>query len=66
LKTVVIGSLHEGAVKRPPEALKLEIMKSHPDLPNPATFRCDVDIDFPFVETLLPVAKRKLMACLAA
>jgi len=66
LKTVIIGSLREGAVKRPAESLKLEILKAHPEMPNPATFRCEVDIDFPFAETLLPVAKRKLMARLAA
>jgi len=66
LKTAVIGSLREGAVRRPAESLKLEILKTHPELPNPATFLCEVDIDFPFAETLLPVAKRKLMARLAA
>jgi len=66
LKTVVIDSLREGAVRRSAEFLKLEILKKYPELPNPATFRCEVDIDFPFAETLLPVAKRKLMARLAA
>ena len=66
LKTVVVDSLREGALRQSPESLKLEILKKYPELPNPATFRCEVDIDFPFVETLLPVAKRKLMARLAA
>ena len=66
LKTVVIDSLREGAVRRSAEFLKLEILKKYPELPNPATFLCEVDIDFPFAETLLPVAKRKLMARLAA
>lgn len=66
LKTTDLGSIHEGAVRRPPETLKLELLKKYRDLPNPATYMCDVDIDFPFAETLLPVAKRKLMARLAS
>jgi hypothetical protein len=41
-------------------------MKKYHDLPNPATYRCEVDIDFPYQDTVLPVAKRKLMAHLVA
>ena len=66
LKTTPLGSLAEGAVRRSPESLKLELIRKYRDLPNPATFTCEVDIDFPFVETLLPVAKRKFMAHLSA
>lgn len=66
LKTIIIESVGEGSVKRSAQSLKLEIIRKYKDLPNPATFRCEVDIDFPFAETLLPVAKRKLMAHLAA
>jgi hypothetical protein len=66
LKTTDLGSLEEGSVIRSPESLKLELIRKYRDLPNPATYRCDVDIDFPFVETLLPVAKRKLIAALSS
>ncbi|HUI63943.1 MAG TPA: hypothetical protein VL126_03810, partial [Bacteroidota bacterium] len=66
LKTVVLESVSEGSVRRSAESLKREIIRKYRDLPNPATFRCESDIDFPFAETLLPVAKRKLMAHLAA
>ena len=66
LKTTLLGLIQEGAVRRSSESLKLELIRRFRDLPNPATYRCEVDIDFPFAETLLPVAKRKLMAHLAS
>ncbi|MBK7032936.1 MAG: hypothetical protein IPH49_06685 [Ignavibacteria bacterium] len=44
-----------------PEDLKLALVEQHQDMPNPATFLMDSDLDFPFDETILPVAKRKLM-----
>lgn len=44
------------------ESLKLQLIKEYRDLPAPATYSCDTDLDFPFCETILPVAKRKLMA----
>jgi hypothetical protein len=66
LKTVFLESLEEHAVKLSPESVKLSLMKKYHDLPNPATYRCEVDIDFPYQDTVLPVAKRKLMAHLVA
>jgi hypothetical protein len=66
LKTRDLGSVGAGQVQRPPESLKIELLKKYGDMPNPATYTCNVDIDFPFAETLLPVAKRKFMAHLAA
>jgi len=66
LKTVHLDSLQENSVKHSPESVKLQLLEKYSDLPNPATFRCEVDIDFPYQETMLPVAKRKLMARLAA
>jgi len=35
------------------------------DLPNPATYYFETSLDFPFVDTILPVAKRKLVRKLA-
>jgi hypothetical protein len=49
-----------------PESIKLDLIKEYKDLPNPATFICDTDLDFPFNETIFPIAKRKLMARVAS
>lgn len=46
--------------------IKLELIKKYPELPNPATYNLVINIDFPFDETVLPIAKRKLMRKLAA
>ena len=35
--------------------------EADPDLPNPATYRLDSDLVFPVEETMLPIAKRKLL-----
>jgi len=45
--------------------LKHMLLEKHPDLPNPATYSFETTLDFPFVETILPVAKRKLVRTLA-
>ncbi len=45
---------------------KLELIKSFSDLPNPLIYKVETDLDFPFDETILPVAKRKLIQQLAA
>jgi hypothetical protein len=62
LKTTEVDAIEEGAVRLPPETLKLDLIRKYRDLPNPATYVSEIDIDFPFAETLLPVAKRKFMA----
>jgi hypothetical protein len=66
LKTKLIQEIEKVLIERSPESIKLELMNQYKDLPNPATFICDTDLDFPFNETIFPVAKRKLMAKLAA
>jgi len=47
-------------------SLKIELVQESPELPNPATYRLETELDFPFKETLLPVAKRRLISHLAA
>jgi hypothetical protein len=37
------------------------LIAEHRELPNPATYLCQTELDFPFQETILPVAKRKLL-----
>lgn len=61
LKTRLLESMEQKSVKRHPESIKLDLMGKYHDLPNPATYVCDTDLDFPYAETILPIAKRKLM-----
>ncbi|HXG37935.1 MAG TPA: hypothetical protein VNL36_04100 [Bacteroidota bacterium] len=62
IKTRLLKSLKQQLIQFSPEYLKLQLLEEHHDLPNPATFQFTTDFDFPFAETILPVAKRKLMA----
>ncbi len=62
LKTRVIESVERDGMESSPENIKWMLIRKYHDLPNPATFSCDTDLDFPYGETILPVAKRKLMA----
>lgn len=43
------------------ERIKLDLIKKYRDLPNPATFWFFSELECPLEETLLPVAKRKLV-----
>ncbi|HEX9614621.1 MAG TPA: hypothetical protein VGA55_03915 [Bacteroidota bacterium] len=62
LKTNIVDTVPQGPVHASPETLKLELIGRIKDLPNPATFLCETSLEFPFHATILPVAKRKLMA----
>lgn len=62
IKTRLLKSLKQQLIQFSPEFLKLQLLEEHRDLPNPATFQFATDFDFPYAETVLPVAKRKLMA----
>jgi len=44
-----------------PASIKMELIERYEDLPNPATYRFETDLDFPFSETILPIAKRRLL-----
>lgn len=46
--------------------LKIDLVKEFNDLPNPATYSFETELDFPFEETILPIAKRRLLKKLAA
>lgn len=61
LKTKVLETIQLSSIPKTPEALKLEIIDRYHDLPNPAMYVCDTDLDFPYESTILPIAKRKLM-----
>lgn len=43
------------------EHIKSQLIRSRPDLPNPAVYAVETGLRFPVEETLLPVAKRQLV-----
>ena len=43
------------------ENIKYELIKSRNDLPNPAVYSIETQLNFPVEETLLPIAKRSLV-----
>lgn len=47
------------------ENIKSELLRLRRDLPNPAVYSIETDLSFPFDETLLPVAKRRLVRYLS-
>ncbi len=55
-----LKSLKSSRILISPHSIKLELVWEHRELPNPATYLVESEIDFPFEATLLPVAKRKL------
>lgn len=66
LKTKFLKSLNKQKVELSPNTLKLDLIRDEKELPNPATFSFQTDLDFSFKQTILPVAKRKLMQKLSA
>ena len=61
LKTRFLRAVDQGKAKLSPGSIKLELIREEKDLPNPATYAFDTSLDFSFKQTILPVAKRKLM-----
>ncbi len=61
LKTRFLRSLEQGLAQISPGSIKLELIKEEKELPNPATYAFNTKLDFSFHQTILPVAKRKLM-----
>lgn len=65
LKTRFLKALKQGVVHLSPGSIKLELIREEKELPNPATYAFDTSLDFPFDQTILPVAKRKLMLAIS-
>ncbi len=61
LRTAHFKTITSHQVMRSPHSIKLELIEENRALPNPATYMCDLEISFPYEETVLPIAKRKLM-----
>jgi hypothetical protein len=43
------------------ESIKIDLIRKYKKMPNPATYLVDSRLDYPFQETLLPIAKRLLV-----
>lgn len=61
LRTSHVRSIPQREIRHSPQTIKLSLMEERRDLPNPATYYFDSEIEFPYESTVLPVAKRKLM-----
>ncbi len=66
MKTREVHNVQETTLHVDPQQLKSSLVSEHQELPNPATFMVETDLDFPYQETMLPVVKRKLLHRLAA
>ncbi len=67
LKTTLIDVINkEELSKKSLEDVKLELIERFPELPTPAVYSIETDLEFPFIETVLPVAKRKLVRYLSS
>ena len=66
LRTSHVKSVRHVPVALSPHTIKMELMEERKDLPNPATYSFDFELDFPYEATVLPVAKRKLMRYLCS
>lgn len=42
------------------DRIKEDLIRSHPHMPNPATFAAESDVELPCLETFLPLVKRRL------
>ena len=65
LKTGLLKAINQGQALMSPNSIKLDLIREHKKLPNPATYSFRTQLDFPFTETVFPVVKRKLMRQLA-
>jgi len=61
LKTTHLRSIEAGGILPNPAEIKRDLAVEFRELPNPSTFLLATELDFPFRETVLPVAKRKLL-----
>jgi len=61
LKTDFLKALEQGRALLSPNSIKLDLIDEYKKLPNPATYSFQTQLDFPFTETVFPIAKRKLL-----
>ncbi|HKI79969.1 MAG TPA: hypothetical protein VKA26_15610 [Ignavibacteriaceae bacterium] len=61
VKTMVLKSIPLEAHNRPPKEVKKELIKDKIILPGFSVFSCQTDLDFDFTQTILPIARKKLV-----
>lgn len=66
MKTEEVEQITLGQIHSAPESLKMSLVTKREDLPNPATYIVDTDLEFPYEETIMPIAKRALLRELAS
>jgi hypothetical protein len=66
LRTVHCRTVEQAGVDVHPSSIKLDLVEERRDLPNPATYFSNTDLQVPYKETLLPVVKRRLIRHLAS
>lgn len=66
LKTQFLHTVGQGRALLSPNSIKLDLIRERSELPNPATYTFQTDLQFPFNETIFPVVKRKLLRQLSA
>jgi hypothetical protein len=64
MKTSYVDMWHRSIVYTY-ESIKHDLIKNS-NLPNPAVYSIETDLTFPIEETLLPIAKRRLVKYIAA
>jgi hypothetical protein len=60
IKTAYIDNLRR-SVSNTYESIKADLIRHRNQLPNPAVYAVEIDLSFPYNETLLPIAKRSLV-----
>ncbi len=60
IKTLYVDHWHRNMANTY-ESIKSELIRHRTDLPNPAVYSIETELEFPVDETLLPIAKRRLV-----
>ncbi len=61
LKTATVETFNLSSPGASPWNIKQQLLAEYRQMPNPATWFFDTDLDFPFDHSILPIAKRKLL-----
>jgi len=61
LRTTHCKTVEQGGVDVDPSSIKLQLLEERRDLPAPATYFSNTQLNVPYEETLLPVVKRRLV-----
>lgn len=65
LKTTYLRSINQLGAQLAPGSIKLQLIREEKEMPNPATYAVETQLDFPFDQTIMPVAKRKLIQAIS-